>query len=304
MPVKVDEEWKARIRAGCPELPFDKQRRFFAEYQLPYTITACSRRIATCATTSKRREVLRPAAGGRNWIANDLLRELAAGKVALADCKMRPAHIAGLVRLVEAGVISNNIAKEVFVELFQTGEMPEAMVGRKGLKQSTDVGELDQWCGAAIAANPKSVTDFKAGKENAINAMKGFVMKQSKGKANPRLVDEICARSYVLPQRAHAVGLRLGRELSPAKRWRACLMSPRSGGARVPTRPERLVDKPPHLNGIDLAGRVGTTHPPRFAKGWTQGALDYPRRVGADFDTPTNAVTMPRFTQSRQKTMV
>ena len=192
MPVKVDEEWKARIRAGCPELPFDKQRRFFAEYQLPYTITAVLTpdRDLCDYFEEEAKSSGQPQAAG-NWIANDLLRELAAGKVALADCKMRPAHIAGLVRLVEAGVISNNIAKEVFVELFQTGEMPEAMVGRKGLKQSTDVGELDQWCGAAIAANPKSVTDFKAGKENAINAMKGFVMKQSKGKANPRLVDEI-----------------------------------------------------------------------------------------------------------------
>jgi aspartyl-tRNA(Asn)/glutamyl-tRNA(Gln) amidotransferase subunit B len=192
MPVKVDEEWKARIRAGCPELPFDKQRRFFAEYQLPYTITAVltpDRDLCDYFEEAAKSSGQPQAAG--NWIANDLLRELAAGKVALADCKMRPAHIAGLVRLVEEGVISNNIAKEVFVELFQTGERPEAMVGRKGLKQSTDVGELDQWCGAAIAANPKSVTDFKAGKENAINAMKGFVMKQSKGKANPRLVDEI-----------------------------------------------------------------------------------------------------------------
>jgi aspartyl-tRNA(Asn)/glutamyl-tRNA(Gln) amidotransferase subunit B len=92
---------------------------------------------------------------------------------------------------VEDGVISNNIAKEVFAEMFQSGEAPEAMVERKGLRQSTDVGELEQWCAAAIAANPRSVADFKGGKENAINAMKGFVMKQSMGKANPKLVDQI-----------------------------------------------------------------------------------------------------------------
>jgi aspartyl-tRNA(Asn)/glutamyl-tRNA(Gln) amidotransferase subunit B len=75
--------------------------------------------------------------------------------------------------------------------MFQSGESPEAVVERKGLKQSTDVAELERWCADAIAANPKSVADFKGGKENAINAMKGFVMKQSKGKANHRLVDEI-----------------------------------------------------------------------------------------------------------------
>jgi aspartyl-tRNA(Asn)/glutamyl-tRNA(Gln) amidotransferase subunit B len=78
--------------------------------------------------------------------------------------------------------------------MFRSGELPEALVGRKGLKQSTDAGELDRWCAEAIAASPRAVADFKGGKENAINAMKGFVMKQSKGNANPRLVDEILRR--------------------------------------------------------------------------------------------------------------
>ncbi len=68
------------------------------------------------------------------------------------------------------------------------------IIDRKGLRQSTDTGELEQWCAAAIAAKPQSVTDFKAGNEKAINAFKGAVMKASKGKANPRLVDEILRR--------------------------------------------------------------------------------------------------------------
>ena len=192
MPVKVGEEWKTRIRAGCPEMPFDKQRRLFETYKLPYTITAVLVPDAGLCDYFEETARLcgRPQAAG-NWIANDLLRELGAAKLALDECKVRPAHVAGLVRLVEEGVISSNIAKEVFVEMFQSGEMPEAMVGRKGLRQSTDLDELDRWCAGAIAANPRSVADFKGGKENAINAMKGFVMKQSKGRANPRLVDEI-----------------------------------------------------------------------------------------------------------------
>jgi len=129
-----------------------------------------------------------------NWIANDLLRELAAAKIVLADSKVRSAQVAGLVQLVDTGVISSNSAKEVFAEMFRTGEAPEAVVERKGLRQATDTGQLEQWCAAAIAANPKSAADFRAGKENAINAMKGFVMKQSKGRANPKLVDEILRR--------------------------------------------------------------------------------------------------------------
>ena len=192
MPVKVDATWRAGLQAGLPELPFDKQRRFFAEYQLPYTITAVlvpDRELSDYFEAAAKLSG-RPQAVG-NWIANDLLRELAAAKVTLADCKARPAHLAGLVKLVEGGIISSNIAKEVLVGVFQTGEAPEAMVERQGLRQSTDAGELEQWCADAIAANPKSAADFQGGKENAINAMKGFVMKQSKGRANPRLVDEI-----------------------------------------------------------------------------------------------------------------
>ncbi|MFA5057953.1 MAG: Asp-tRNA(Asn)/Glu-tRNA(Gln) amidotransferase subunit GatB, partial [Opitutaceae bacterium] len=195
MPVKVDEAWKGRVRAACPELPFDKQRRFFEEYRLPYTITAVlvpDRELSDYFEEAAKLAAQPQAVG--NWIANDLLRELAQAKTALADSKVRPAHIAGLIRLVEDGVISSSIAKEVFIEMFRTGETAAAIVERKGLKQSTDTGELDRWCGEAITANPKSVVDFKAGKENAINAMKGFVMKQSKGRANPKLVDEILRR--------------------------------------------------------------------------------------------------------------
>ena len=195
MPVKVDAAWKAGIRAELPELPFDKQRRFFAEYQLPYTITSVllpDRGLCDFFEAAAKLSG-RPQAVG-NWIANDLLRELGGARIALAACQVRPAHLAGLVKLVKTGVISGNLAKEVFVGMFQSGEAPESIVARQGLRQTTDAGELDQWCAEAIAANPKSVADFKGGKENAINAMKGFVMKQSKGKANPKLVDEILRR--------------------------------------------------------------------------------------------------------------
>jgi aspartyl-tRNA(Asn)/glutamyl-tRNA(Gln) amidotransferase subunit B len=195
MPVKVDAAWIAGLQADLPELPFDKQRRFLAEYQLPCTITSVlvpdrelSDYFEEAAKVSGRPQAV------ANWITNDLLRELAGAKIPLAECRIRPAHIAGLVKLVEDGIISGNIAKEVFVGMFQSGEAPESIVARQGLRQTTDVGEMEQWCAEAIAANPKSLADFKAGKENAINAMKGFVMKRSKGKANPKLVDEILRR--------------------------------------------------------------------------------------------------------------
>jgi aspartyl-tRNA(Asn)/glutamyl-tRNA(Gln) amidotransferase subunit B len=195
MPVRVDEAWKAAIRATIPELPYDRQRRFFEQYQLPYTITSVLVPDRALGDFFEETAALcgKPQAAG-NWIANDLLRELADAKSSLADSKVRPAHVAALVKLIEAGVISSTTAKEVFNDMFQSGEMPEVIVERKGLKQSTDTGELEKWVADAIAADPKAVAGFKSGNEKALNALKGAVMKASKGKANPKLVDETVRR--------------------------------------------------------------------------------------------------------------
>jgi len=199
MPVAVDEAWKARIRTGCPELPFDKQRRFLEEYRIPYTITSVlvpDRELSDYFEEAAS-QCGKPQAAG-NWIANDLLRELGAAKIALGDSKVRPAHIAALVQLVEAGTILGNAAKEIFGEMFKTGEMPGLIVERKGLKAETNPDELERWCREAIAANPKSAADFKGGKDSAINAFKGPVMRAAKGKADPKLVDETLRRLLAL----------------------------------------------------------------------------------------------------------
>jgi len=195
MPVQVDEAWKARLRAQCPELPFDKQRRFFEQYQIPYTITSVlvPDRALSDYFEETVKQGAKPQAAG-NWIANDLLRELGHAGLPLAESKIRPGHLAALIKLAEAGAIIGPAAKEVFVEMFATGETPEAVVERKGLKAGANSGELEQWCREAIAANPKSLADFKSGKESAINGFKGSVMRAAKGKADPKRVDETLRR--------------------------------------------------------------------------------------------------------------
>jgi aspartyl-tRNA(Asn)/glutamyl-tRNA(Gln) amidotransferase subunit B len=195
MPVEVGDDWKAAIRAHCAELPFDKQRRMLGQYGIPYTITSVlvpDLELSDFFEESARLSGKPQAAG--NWIVNDLLRELGSSKTALAQSKVRPAHVAALVKLVEDGTILSNAAKEVFIEMFQTGEMPDTVVARRGLKAETNLGELEKWCAEAIAANPKSVADFKGGKDSAINAFKGPVMKAAKGKADPKRVDETLRR--------------------------------------------------------------------------------------------------------------
>jgi aspartyl-tRNA(Asn)/glutamyl-tRNA(Gln) amidotransferase subunit B len=195
MPVSVDEAWKDAIRATCPELPFERQRRLMKDYDVPYTITSVvvpDRELGDFFEEAAKASGKPQAAG--NWVANDLLRELGAARIDLTQSKVRPQHIAGLIKLVDEGVILSNAAKEVFIDMFQTGEMPDQVVARKGLKAETNLDELERWCAEAIAANPKSVADFKGGKESALNAFKGPVMRAAKGKADPKRVDETLRR--------------------------------------------------------------------------------------------------------------
>jgi len=112
----------------------------------------------------------------------------------LADLKFKPGAIVELVNLVEAKTISNFAAQQVFAEMFETGKSPAAIVQEKGLAQVSDTGAIEALCDQAIAANPKSVADYKSGKVAALNALKGQVMKLSKGKANPALAGEILER--------------------------------------------------------------------------------------------------------------
>jgi len=198
MPVKVDAEWKARIQNSIPELPFEKQRRFLDQFQVPYTITSVL--VPDRALSDFFEQAADLAGAGKsqavgNWIVNDLLRELGAARLPLAESKVTPAHIAALVKLVEAGTVLTAAAREIFTEMFATGDQPDAIAERCGLKAApTDAGELEQWCRDAIAANPKALAEFKSGKDSAINAFKGPIMKAAKGKANPKAVDETLRR--------------------------------------------------------------------------------------------------------------
>lgn len=198
MPVVVDEAWQQRLRADCPELPFDRQRRYFDAFNLPYTITSVLVWDAALAAyfeaAVKLAGVPRAQAVG-NWIINDLLRELKAAGIALAEAKVRPEHLAALVAMVESGELLNHAAKEVFAVMFTSGEMPAAVAERLVLKtQPTNTDELEQWCREAIEGNAKATAEFRAGKDSAINALKGPVMKASRGKASPQSVDQTLRR--------------------------------------------------------------------------------------------------------------
>lgn len=197
MPVRISEEWKQQLGSTLPEMPFDRQRRYMSELDLPYTVTSVICPNRELAEFFEAAIAIHPNPKGiANMIVNDLLRELSSAsneenKVEIKDLPITPAHIAELVDQIDQDVISSQIAKEIFPEMIQSGEMPKAIIEKKGLKQSSDTSAIEAVCADVIDANPKAVEEFKAGKDQAINALKGRVMKATQGKANPKLVDKI-----------------------------------------------------------------------------------------------------------------
>lgn len=218
MPVQVSEADKARLAATLPERPYERQRRYMEQFSLPYTITSVlvpDRLLCEYFETAVTAHPANPQ-GVANLIANDLLRELTAAKksgaeenpfaaddapeetatVSLADCPLRAEELAGLVKLTDEGVISKQQAKDVFIEMFQTGKSATTIVDEKGLRQSSDSGEIEGIIREVLAlpTSEKPIAEFKSGNEKAINSLKGPVMKASKGKANPQVVDEVLRR--------------------------------------------------------------------------------------------------------------
>jgi len=198
VPVQLDRTRVAELKAALPERPFDKQRRFQTKFELPYTLTSVLCPTRELCQFFEDAVALHPAPKAiANYITNDLLRELSAGSehgasaLAVNDCQLTPAHIANLVQIIDAGLISKQIGKEVFTEMFKTAEMPEQIVERLGLKQSSDSDEIEALCRAAIAGNAKAVAQYQAGNEKALNALKGPVMKATQGKANPALLHQL-----------------------------------------------------------------------------------------------------------------
>ena len=199
MPFVASEEWLAGVKNCLPELPLAKKNRFIQQYQLSAYdagVLAADLSLSLYFEKALLAQASLPgsAKNGKavaNWIINDLLRDLTEAKKIIDECPIKPEAIVELIALQESGKINSRIAKEVFVEMFQTGKSPTRIVEDKGLTQVSDLSAIESMADEAIQANPQVVADYKSGNLNAINRLKGQVMRASKGKANPQLVDEL-----------------------------------------------------------------------------------------------------------------
>ncbi len=192
--VKIDisEEWKEQVRRTIPELPDQRKERYTSEYGLPEYdagVITSSKQLADLFEESLNYN--KDAKAIANWIMGDLLGYLNANQLELSDVKITGQGLGEMIGLIEQGTISSKIAKTVFKEMLETGKLPKVIVEEKGLVQVSDEGELAAIVDAVIAQNPKSVEDYRNGKDKALGFLVGQVMKETKGKANPGIVNKL-----------------------------------------------------------------------------------------------------------------
>lgn len=195
VPFTVSDEYIEEIRKTLPELPDARKARYMASYGLDaYN--------ADYLTNDKDRadyfEAM-VAAGAdpkeaANWLMGDFAKLLSRDNLEMKAAPVQAAAMADLLKLIAKGTISGKIAKQVFAEMWTSGKDPETIVKEKGLVQISDTGALEELAAKVIAANPQSVADFKAGKKKAVGFLMGQIMKETKGKANPQVVNGILTK--------------------------------------------------------------------------------------------------------------
>jgi len=192
VPVLFEEEWIARVRSEMPELPDQKKERFIREYGLPeYDAGVIT---ATRPMADFFEEVVGLYNNPKtvsNWIMGDLMRLLNAENLEIQDGKITPTHLAGLLNLLDKGTITGKAAKMVFEEMFASGKTPEKIVAEHGLTQITDTSEIEAAVNKVIEANPGVADDIRGGKDRSIMFLVGQVMKETRGRANPEVVQQM-----------------------------------------------------------------------------------------------------------------
>jgi len=191
LPIKVDVKMIDNIRKCLPELPEARRERFIENYQITKydaEILTSSKAIGdyyeSAASIYKNSKTL------SNWIMGELMRFLNEGKIEIEKSPISPANLVEMLKLIDKGVISGKMAKEIFEKMFKTGRDASQIVKESGITQITDENELFGVIDNVIKKNPKSVDDFNEGKEKALNFLVGQVMRYTKGRAKPDFVFE------------------------------------------------------------------------------------------------------------------
>jgi len=194
-PIVVDEAWEERIRKQMPELPVARKKRFEAQYGLSAydaQVLTFSRAVADYyeAVVAAKADSKKAA----NWVMVELQALLSNDKIEIHECSVTPDALAALLLMIDSGAINGKIAKDVLVEMYTTGLKPDIIVEKKGLTQISDESVIEDAVRQIIESSPEQVAQFKAGKDKVFGFFVGQIMKATRGKANPQLVNDILRR--------------------------------------------------------------------------------------------------------------
>jgi aspartyl-tRNA(Asn)/glutamyl-tRNA(Gln) amidotransferase subunit B len=189
-PLEVSEAWLQRIREASPELPSVKRKRFVEDYGLrEYDAQVLTATRAIGDYFEKAVAAAGDPKMAANWVIGDLMGALKGREI--TESPIPAERLGELVSLIAKGEISGKLAKEIFAKMLDTGDSARAIMDREGLRQISDAGALEKIVDDVIAANPKQVEQYKAGKTTVLGYLVGQVMKVSKGQANPAAVNEL-----------------------------------------------------------------------------------------------------------------
>jgi aspartyl-tRNA(Asn)/glutamyl-tRNA(Gln) amidotransferase subunit B len=190
-PLVVTDEFIEGLRAAMPELPALRAKRFSEQYGLSFADAAQLTGERSLADYyEKAVEASGNPRAASNWIRSELSRELENASLTAAKSPIPAAELGALVRMIDEGKISGKQGKDVLVEMFATGKPAAVVVEERGLVQVSDTGEIDRVIDEVVAASPNQLEQYRSGKEALFGFFVGQVMKASKGKANPKVVNE------------------------------------------------------------------------------------------------------------------
>jgi aspartyl-tRNA(Asn)/glutamyl-tRNA(Gln) amidotransferase subunit B len=192
LPLKVSEDWIDQVRSTLPELPQAKLQRYQQEFGLPAYdagVLSAEKPVAeyfeTLVALHDQPKIC------SNWVMSEVLGALKDKGIDIVDCPVTPAMLAGILKRIADNTISGKIAKQVFDGIWSTGKSADQIIEEQGLKQVTDTGAIEAIVNEVIAANPGQFEELKGGKDKLMGFFVGQVMKASKGKANPEMVNQL-----------------------------------------------------------------------------------------------------------------
>lgn len=190
--LNIDEQWIENIRKTIPELPKHKRERFVKEFGIPkYDASVLTLTMSMANFFEETAKISGDAKSASNWLMSDISKIMKENYVWIEDLKFTPKDLAELIKLINEGTISNAIGKKVIVRMFEEGKSPKGIIEEEGLVQNSNEDEILNVVKEILSENDKSIEDYKNGKKRVVGFLVGLVMKKTKGKANPKIVNKL-----------------------------------------------------------------------------------------------------------------